>query len=128
MSSADYNEYLGIREDLNFRIKDIVEEAGTGFAFPSRTTYMASDKAPSAERAATVATEVEAWRAAQKLPFPEFESEERTRMTDTLAFPPEGSPHHRPATAPHSAPEAPAGGRWHRQTGGRRGNKPAGSP
>ncbi len=96
VSSADYNEYLGIREDLNFRIKDIVEEAGTGFAFPSQTLYMTRDQGPSPERAREVAAEVEAWRADARLPFPDFAAEERDRLSDTLPFPPEGSPHHRP--------------------------------
>lgn len=37
--TRDWGEWLRIKEDLTFRIKDIVEGAGTGFAFPSQTIY-----------------------------------------------------------------------------------------
>jgi len=38
--TQDFNEFLEIQEDLNLRIKDLVEDAGSGFAFPSRTLYV----------------------------------------------------------------------------------------
>ena len=38
--TRDWGEWLRIKEDLAFRIKDIVEGAGTGFAFPSQTIYL----------------------------------------------------------------------------------------
>lgn len=37
--SADYAEYLSIREDVNLKIMDIVERNGSSFAFPSRSIY-----------------------------------------------------------------------------------------
>jgi MscS family membrane protein len=36
---VDYNEYMHIREDINYRIMQIVTENGAGFAFPSQTIY-----------------------------------------------------------------------------------------
>jgi MscS family membrane protein len=41
--AQDYPEYLAVQEDLLLRIMDIVEAAGTGFAFPSQTMYVARD-------------------------------------------------------------------------------------
>ncbi len=38
--TTDWGEWLRIKEELAFAIKGIVEEAGTGFAFPSTTIYM----------------------------------------------------------------------------------------
>ena len=35
-----WGEWLAIKERLAYRIKEIVEEAGTGFAFPSRSLYI----------------------------------------------------------------------------------------
>lgn len=35
-----WGEWLKIKEELAFRIKDIVEGAGTGFAFPSQSLYV----------------------------------------------------------------------------------------
>jgi MscS family membrane protein len=39
--TRDFNEFLAIQEELNLRIKDLVEDAGSGFAFPSQTLYVA---------------------------------------------------------------------------------------
>lgn len=43
LSATDWLEYLEIREDINFRIMRIVEASGSGFAFPSQTSYLAWD-------------------------------------------------------------------------------------
>ena len=43
-----WGEWLEIKEKLAYRIKEIVEEAGTSFAFPSQSVYveaMPSDQA-----------------------------------------------------------------------------------
>ena len=46
--TTDWGEWLAIKEDLACRIKEIVEGAGAGFAFPSRTVYLASGDEPDA--------------------------------------------------------------------------------
>ncbi|MCW5725711.1 MAG: mechanosensitive ion channel family protein [Maricaulaceae bacterium] len=38
--TTNWGEWLRLKEELAFAIKRIVEEAGTGFAFPSQTIYM----------------------------------------------------------------------------------------
>lgn len=48
--TSDWAEYLEIAEDLNLRIMDIVEAAGSGFAFPSTTAYLAQDTGLDAEK------------------------------------------------------------------------------
>ncbi len=40
IATRDWNEFMAIREDLLLRIMDIVEGAGSNFAFPSRTVYL----------------------------------------------------------------------------------------
>ena len=37
--TTSWGEWLAIKERLAYRIKAIVEEAGSDFAFPSRTLY-----------------------------------------------------------------------------------------
>jgi hypothetical protein len=49
---------------------------------------------------------VESWRARNKLPFPEFEEEERERLEDTLEYPPKGSPDHTSSGGPSAPPPA----------------------
>jgi MscS family membrane protein len=39
-NTADYNEFMDIKDDINFRIMDIFEEEGVSFAFPSMSIYM----------------------------------------------------------------------------------------
>ena len=41
--TRDDAEFLAIREDILLRIMDIVDAAGTGFAFPSQTVYLGRD-------------------------------------------------------------------------------------
>lgn len=43
VSVTDWLQYLEVREDINFKVMGIVEAAGTGFAFPSQTSYLAFD-------------------------------------------------------------------------------------
>jgi MscS family membrane protein len=42
-SADDWSNFLEIQEELLFGIMDIVEKAGAQIAFPSQTTYLASD-------------------------------------------------------------------------------------
>ena len=90
------NDFLAIQEDVLLRMGVIVREAGTGFAVPSQTTYLARDGGLDAKRGSEAEAEVENWRTTNKLPFPEFEAEERERLEDILDYPPKGSPDHEP--------------------------------
>jgi MscS family membrane protein len=92
----EQNEFLAIQEDLFLRMADIVAKAGTAFAFPSQTTYLARDSGLDAELRDSAEGQVEHWRGRGKLPFPEFEDEERERLEDILDYPPKGSPDHKP--------------------------------
>ncbi len=38
--TRDWGEWLEIKEELTYAIKTIVEQAGSGFAFPSRSLYI----------------------------------------------------------------------------------------
>ena len=90
--TPDWNQFLAIQEDVYLRIMDIVKEAGTGFAFPSQTTYYTRDSGLGKEQAEAAEAEVQAWRSDGTLPFPEFAQVHRERMLNTLVYPPEGAP------------------------------------
>ncbi|MFZ1830715.1 MAG: mechanosensitive ion channel family protein [Candidatus Competibacteraceae bacterium] len=90
--TRDWVEFLGIREDLLLRIMDIVEQCGTGFAFPSQTLYFARDGGLDAHRTESAETQVHQWREEGKLPFPNFSPEHIQQMRGTVAYPPPGSP------------------------------------
>ena len=38
--TTNWGEWLRVKEDLSYRIKEIVDDAGTSFAFPSRSLYL----------------------------------------------------------------------------------------
>jgi hypothetical protein len=99
LDCQDQNTFLGIQEDVLLRVEDIVNEAGSGFAFPSQTAYLSRDKGLDRERGGRVEARVQQWRTGGKLPFPEFEVERREKLRDTLDYPPKGSPDHVPPRA-----------------------------
>jgi MscS family membrane protein len=92
LSCRDQNVFLAIQEDLLLRIEDVVNEAGTGFAFPSQTTYLSRDAGLNAERQDEAEARVEQWRSENKLPFPEFDEADKEQLSNVLDYPPEGSP------------------------------------
>jgi len=91
VQTIDWNEFLQVREDVFLRVMDLVETAGTGFAFPSQTTYLGKDEPPDPERSRAAEEQVARWRRERELPFPDLAPAERERLRGTLDFPPEGS-------------------------------------
>ena len=74
------------------RVGEIVEEAGTSFAFPSRTLYLGRDGGLDEERGDAAMHQVQSWRGTGQLPFPNMASSRREQLADTLDYPPRGSP------------------------------------
>ena len=91
-ATRDWNEYFAIREDILLRVGEIVEAAGTGFAFPSRTLYLGRDGGLDTERSDAAIGQVQSWRDEGELPFPHMTTSSREQIADTLDYPPRGSP------------------------------------
>ena len=68
INTSDFNEFLGIQEDLMLQMIDIVDGSGTGFAFPSQTLYMGKDKTMSEEKTREAERKVREWRENDELP------------------------------------------------------------
>jgi MscS family membrane protein len=92
VKTSDWNDFLAVQEDLVLRIMQIVRDAGTSFAFPSRTVYHARDSGLDGEKQQAAEQTVREWAAAHVLPFPEFSDDHRRQILDTLDYPPAGSP------------------------------------
>jgi MscS family membrane protein len=92
VNTSDWNEFMGIREDIFLRIMDIIAASGTGFAFPSQTLYLGQDEGPAPQRASEVADEVARWRERREVFLPEFPPEQIAAIENTLGFPAAGSP------------------------------------
>ena len=91
VATSDWNEFLAVREDVYLRMMDIVADSGTGFAFPSSTTYLSRDGGLDDERTRAAEQTVRQWREESKLPFPGLEPETVSELEDTLDYPPRGS-------------------------------------
>jgi hypothetical protein len=63
-----------------------VKDAGTGFAFLSRTVYHTRDTAADAECREAAEAQVRAWCSAQELPFPDFTADYRKKVRNTLTI------------------------------------------
>jgi MscS family membrane protein len=92
IDTADHTEFLGIREDLYLHFMDAVKEAGTGFAFPSSTTYLGRDDGLDEEEVRKAEARVAEWREKRELPFPNFSDNVHRESWNTLDWPPTGSP------------------------------------
>lgn len=91
VTTADWNEFLAIREDLLLRIMDVVEASGTGFAFPSHTVYLGKDDGLDADRSRAAETQVSAWREGSELPLPDVPEARLHDLKGTIPFPAEGA-------------------------------------
>lgn len=97
VTTRDFSEFLAVQEDINLRIKDIVETIGAGFAFPSQTLYLERSAGADPKQAESAEAMVERWRKEKRLPFPDHDEQFRYELSNTLDYPPEGSPHARSA-------------------------------
>ncbi len=86
--TREFNDFFAIKEDVLFRIKTIVEQSGTGFAFPSQTVYMGKDEGVNADLGEKAKQEVSAWRRTGQLPFPNFAEARLKQLYDRLSYPP----------------------------------------
>ncbi len=89
--TQEWNEFHAIREDIFLRMKDIVEESGTGFAFPSQTLYLGRDDGLDSNRTEAAVKKVQSWRKRGELPFPRMSMEQIDQLEATLDYPPRGS-------------------------------------
>lgn len=89
--ATDYGDFLAIKEDIQLRIMDIVAASGTGFAFPSQTTYFARDAGLDPAKGQAAEAQVRVWRTKGELPLPDFPPEAIAALGGTLNYPPDGA-------------------------------------
>jgi MscS family membrane protein len=75
VTTSAREEFFSTREDILLRIMDIVEQSGTGFAFPSQTLYFTRDDGLDISRTEAAEAQVRKWRDEGCLPFPNFSPE-----------------------------------------------------
>jgi MscS family membrane protein len=88
---TDYAVFLAIQEDLLLRLMSLVEESGTSFAFPSRTTYIVRDAGLDKAKSKDAMERVSTWREQGVLPFPDFMPDDIAEFENKLDYPQKGS-------------------------------------
>jgi len=88
---TEYEAFLRVQEDLLLRIIDIIETSGSGFAFPSQTTYLAGDSGLDAAKSQEAMATVRRWREKGELPFPDFPPETISEIDNKIEYPPPDS-------------------------------------
>ena len=69
-------EFLSVREELFLQVMDIVNESGTGFAFPSQTLYFGRDGGLDAKKTEAAEAQMRQWSAEGRLPVPNSSPEQ----------------------------------------------------
>jgi MscS family membrane protein len=106
VSETNYADYLAVAEDLNLRIMDIVAKAGTGFAFPSQTTYYERGEGLDEAQSRQAEAAVRRWREQGQLFQQQFPDKQIKEMTGTLKYPDSGAPDGQPPSIHESEPPA----------------------
>ena len=88
VKTKKWSELMAIQEDILFRIGEIVEKSGSGFAFPSTTAYIAKDDGLDREKGAAVEKEVQQWREEDAFPFPDTPLERMSALLGSIDYPP----------------------------------------
>ncbi|NER11701.1 MscS family membrane protein [Muriicola jejuensis] len=85
--AKDWNDYLGIQEDINLRLAKVIEDSGSGFAYPSQRIYIAEEKGLSKAKKDKVETKVNKWIENEELQLPEFDPETIKKLKGSIEYP-----------------------------------------
>ncbi len=88
--AVDWNEFLGIQEDINLRLAKVIEDSGSGFAFPSQTLYLAKDQGLSQDKKAEAEKRVREWMENDELRIPDFDPDTIESLKGSLQYPTKG--------------------------------------
>ncbi len=85
--TRDAAEFTALREDILLRLMSIVDDAGTGFTFPSQNVYLSRNTGIDQPKAEQAEAKVREWRDQKQLPFPDFTPAEISEIRDSLPYP-----------------------------------------
>ena len=82
-------EFLAVREELFLRVMDVVNESGTGFAFPSQTVYFGRDSGLDPKKTEKAEAQMRQWQDEGHLPVP---GSSPGQLSEIAIDPPPGFP------------------------------------
>jgi len=89
--AIDWNNFLEIQEDINLRIAKVIEDSGSGFAFPSRTVYLSKDQGLSQSKKKAAEAQVAEWIENEALDLPQFDDSSIEALKGSISYPPKGA-------------------------------------
>ncbi len=94
--TQDFNEFAAVREDLLLHMMDIVDDSGSGLAFPTQTLFLGRDSGLEKEKAETAIKKVAEQRDGKQLPFPDFHEKDISSFKGSIEYPPPESAQRKP--------------------------------
>lgn len=91
INAADYNDFLGVSEDINLYIMDVIADSGSRLAIPAQSIQIAQANEVDENLVKDAEAKVEQWREKSALNLPEFSEESRDKLKGTLEYPQKGS-------------------------------------
>ena len=91
IKAQDLHQYWAVVEDLNLKLMTIVEECGTGFAFPSTTVYVQQSAGLDTSLQESAVKKARELLAAKAMPQPFYPQTWAEPRTDILSFGPHSS-------------------------------------
>lgn len=85
--TSDYSDYLAVLEDLNLRVMDILQEAGSGIALPAQVNYNFPGDWQANQDPRLVASSFDRVRQEGGFPQPHYPPDWSEPRIDTLNFP-----------------------------------------
>ena len=80
VKTRHWTEFLAVREDVFLKVMDIVNESGTGFAFPSQTVYFGRDSGLDPKKTEKAEAQMRQWHNEGHLPVPGSSSEQLSEI------------------------------------------------
>ena len=91
VKSSNGAEFAAVREDVLFRIVEIIESAGATWAIPAQTTYLSQEALVDEKKVAEAEETVRKWQSSNEIPFPDFSPAHIAEVRGTIAYPPDRS-------------------------------------
>lgn len=91
IEANNFDDSQEVQEDLLLRILDIIDNSGTGLAYPSQTIYFAKDSGNSTEKTTQAEDTVKQWKEKGELQLPKFDPKHVEEIKGSIRYPEEGS-------------------------------------
>jgi MscS family membrane protein len=88
VDTTDFQEFLGVAEDINLRVVETAQNAGAIFSGPGQLVQLGEVQAGSAEQLGHISTTMQKWREQDRMLFPNFSADDIATLENTLDYPP----------------------------------------